>query len=302
MKAVFSVGASRDLRNLGQQLQREMAPLPGEHWHLAVQIKATSLGQQLICLLDDGEGCEPAEEIVMILRQFLTRLLVDWIMTEWQRLLIVEELAQYRGFFEGDEEDEAVARACQALEQGEKTSKNYLFYRMGYRQQMIEMIGAILQEQHQVDVDGFLRFRMQEYRMAITDAVLMAVDDLAMEKEYRDFVGLLQFFLEGQDYRIPQAHVYLDGTGHFELLDRQGASLLGEEWTATSMRIDEHVGNEDVLISTLVTLAPQEVIVHFIDGYRTNEAITTLQAVFGERLHYCTGCDRCRASVQQGER
>ena len=55
-----------------------------------------------------------------------------------------------------------------------------------------------------------------------------------------------------------------------------------------------HINFDDLLISSLITLAPLDIIFHRSENINNKEMRETVEQVFSGRTHVCGGCPLCR--------
>ena len=110
-----------------------------------------------------------------------------------------------------------------------------------------------------------------------------------MEKEYQEFVKLLKYFVELQQPKIHQVHVTMDNQGNLQLLDQnfQHVDYSGMEW-------DDEGGQDDHLVSMLITVAPLRVVLHRQIYTHYPKATDTLKHVFENRVTLCKRCKLCQ--------
>jgi len=161
-------------------------------------------------------------------------------------------------------------------------------------------VEKFLQENDRIFLEGFLRFRLKDYFFELKERLEEIIDDFLADKEYREFLKLLQYFVEIQEPRISEVHVLFHSAGEFFLLDEEKKPLdreylrevLGEEK-------GEDIKYEDLLLSALITLSPRRIILHH-NG--SPEDCATLLNVFKERVVFCQGCEICRRFEKPGEK
>ncbi|MBO8164409.1 MAG: putative sporulation protein YtxC [Brevibacillus sp.] len=148
-----------------------------------------------------------------------------------------------------------------------------------------------LQEHSEVVLDGFVRFRLKEYWDELAEAVELGTEEYLREKEYREFVELLRYFISLQEARYGLIHVVPRSEGTYGLFDEKGEAIYLEQLDAMIRYSEQEFREEDYLLSALVTLAPLKIVLH-----RSEEkpALTeTLRNIFPERLFCCKGCAYC---------
>ena len=170
----------------------------------------------------------------------------------------------------------------------------------------VELLEYLLRHDTLV-LDGFVRFRLKDYVEELAIAVDRAVDEFLLEREYREFIGLLRYFVNSRADRPPLAECFVAADGTFTLEDEAGGALCargldGKEAGAGPAG----VAPEDLLVSALITVAPWRVRLHLPAGYGPGfspEAMGSLREVFAGAVEVCLGCRRCpRRGGQGGDR
>ena len=141
-------------------------------------------------------------------------------------------------------------------------------------------------------MSGFVRFRLQQYRGELQEIVEYAIDEFLMEKQYQEFISLLQYFVYIQDAEIPFAHLMHKRNHEFSLFDEQMRPIQAEEVMDFSIdMIGKDANFEDLIVSTLISVAPEKIYIH------TREpdlpVIRTIQQIFEDRTMLCLSCSTC---------
>ena len=71
-------------------------------------------------------------------------------------------------------------------------------------QMLKEQLIALLEENPQLSLDGFLKFRIQEYKEELREIAEYAIDEFMMDRQYQEFISLLQYFVYIQEAKILQ--------------------------------------------------------------------------------------------------
>lgn len=163
------------------------------------------------------------------------------------------------------------------------------------RAKIMSRVLTYLEENDYLNLEGFVNFRLTEYLDTLEGAVEKAIDEYLVDKEYKEFIGLLRYFVETQEPRVEQVHVFLKSAGVFQLYDSQDRVIKSDSLHGFTVEISQNdVNYEDILISALITVAPRRIILHLLDLEGLRSTVGTLQSVFGERLEICPGCSKCR--------
>jgi putative sporulation protein YtxC len=154
-------------------------------------------------------------------------------------------------------------------------------------------------ESNKIILDGFINFRLKDFKNDLEDIVDRAVDDYLMEKEYKEFLRLLKYFVDIQEPKFDMIHI-IAGVKENEY------SILNEdenEITNECMKdfINDIPGGElnfdDLLVSTLITLAPKLITIHGVSSFKNKELLETIKNVFANRVLMCNGCGLCNKNL-----
>ena len=160
----------------------------------------------------------------------------------------------------------------------------------------VELLEYLLQHDTLV-LDGFVRFRLKGYVEELAIAVDRAVDEFLLEREYREFIGLLRYFVHSRANRPPLAECFVAADGTFTLEDEAGAALCAAGLDGLEAGAGPAgVAPEDLLVSALITVAPWRVRLHLSAGPGpafSPEALNSLREVFAGAVEVCGGCRRC---------
>lgn len=224
-------------------------------------------------------------------RPALAAALAQWIVTQRERGMLRRLIGSRYSYFSPEEREDILRLAATALDGGGEAVPAHRCRRIGQRLQEY-------MERHSVLVlEGFVTFRLKDYVEELAGAVDRAVDDFLLEREYREFIGLLRHVVESQGQRPSVAHCVFDPAGAFRLEDAcgrpVGAEFLEEVGPEAAAR---DVGVEDLLVSALITVAPHTLWLHVPDGAAlalSQDALSTLDEVFPGAVSVCHGCERC---------
>jgi putative sporulation protein YtxC len=160
------------------------------------------------------------------------------------------------------------------------------------RDKLARQISRFLRENRQLAVDGFTRFRMKTYRMALAACVRDAVHEYTLDREYQEFIQLLRQFVTLQPARYPLVHVVHDGRGRFRLFQADGTPLEWREMMQDARESpDPACSHEDALVGALLAAAPERVVLHSKNP--SENVIRTLIQIFKGRIMVCDGCSQC---------
>ncbi|WP_135548743.1 putative sporulation protein YtxC [Paenibacillus cymbidii] len=151
-----------------------------------------------------------------------------------------------------------------------------------------------------LNVDGLLKFRLRGYKEELKETVEYAAAEYAMDKQYQEFISLLQYFVFIQDTKVPAVHLIHKGGHEFDLLDETMAPIdtSSLDTTMTVEVLDKDFNFEDMIVSTLITVAPQHIHVHTREP--EVQLIRTIMQIFEGRARLCTFCRQCKPALGDG--
>ena len=121
---------------------------------------------------------------------------------------------------------------------------------------MEEILNHLI-ENNVLFIDGFLKFRLRRFLYMIDMAIEKAIGQLEVEKEYLEFLNMLQYFVDIQEPKAELVNVIIKD-GNYYLLDMDHKPI--ENGLITSMEGDywyEDISKADLLVSSLIVLSPQ---------------------------------------------
>jgi putative sporulation protein YtxC len=155
-----------------------------------------------------------------------------------------------------------------------------------------EEVTRYLEQHRLLHVEGFIRFRLQRYIDHLREIVEYAIDEYTADKQYEEFISLLKYFVYIQDAKIPVAHLIHKGAHEFALLNDRMEPIETKQLDQFVVEmIDKEINYEDMIVSTLITVSPQNVYIHTRNPEM--QVIKTIKQIFEERATVCTTCPRC---------
>jgi putative sporulation protein YtxC len=205
------------------------------------------------------------------------RVLADFTLTEHEPQLIRQMFETKFGMEDPVETDALIAEAVALLDGNPGSSEPWPGRGREQRlRKLANRFAAYLAEHNRLHLDGFIRFRLGDYRSEVLEAAETALEERMVERQYEEFMALLKSMVEWQETRIPAVHV-LHGGGHaFRLLD--------EDMRPLERDIDDTDPSEEeesVLVSRLLEASPGQLYIHTPEP--ESQVIRTLIGIFGDR-------------------
>jgi putative sporulation protein YtxC len=226
-------------------------------------------------------------------RAFVSLAVAEWVLRV-KEPEVLEEIAADLLEVEALEEEwpfilPYVQRICQEQEECDTD----LLQATARKAAVYRKVFAFLEEERELNVLGFVRFRMQDHWNELFELVETGLDDYLEDKQYQEFVDLLRYFIAAQETKQEVVHVVPSVDKPFLLYDKHGQRLWLEQLDAVLSIGEQKCREEDYLVSALVTLAPERVVLHLAQD---RPALTqTIRSIFDGRVMTCHSCPLCLA-------
>ena len=140
---------------------------------------------------------------------------------------------------------------------------------------------------------GFLNFRISEYYQTLNEIISEAVNLYLVEKEYKEFISLLRFYINSQTANSNIIHLICNSNENILMDENKNIINISDKIFNAKYLSDISFSSNDYILNTLINLLPKKIYIHLVDN-SINEFITTLQLVFENRVEICTDCDICK--------
>lgn len=165
-------------------------------------------------------------------------------------------------------------------------------YQNEWKKRISKRVITHLETNNDLMIDGFINFRLKDFCNEIQLAVEDSVEDYLLEKEHDEFVDLLKHLITITRSKFESVHIFFNNSGSFKLYDEAMKAIDFYNYGINLM--DEEINYEDVLISSLITFAPKNLILHNFKMPDIYPLIITLKKVFGEKnVKKCENCRQC---------
>jgi len=168
------------------------------------------------------------------------------------------------------------------------------FYGQTRRTRIIRKILNYLKSENFIIIDGFVNFRLNDYIKELEDLVERVVEEYIAEREYNEFIKLLRYFVEIQECKVEVVNIVPLDKGGYMLIDSKNSPINCECFEELRAEIgDSDISFDDLLISTLITIAPNKVIIHDCQNFKNKELFRTITNIFYDRIKLCRECELC---------
>lgn len=282
----ISIGFSNALRLSGDKLQHGLRDLNEEGIKIAVN--SSDFGSVTFYNLNIED--RPTFKNIKRVRGYIADAISDIIVNQIDKRIIRKLIDKYYYYFNLKEKEEIQKIAYGILDD----DVNRDTFKLIKKEQIYLLVDDFLQENDKIDIEGFVNFRLRDFIGELSEITDRAVDEFMMRKEYNEFIGLLRYFVELQDSKISVLNIVINESGKFTLYDGDNRPVNGEFINDISIEIEgSDINDEDILISTLITIAPKEIYIHAVNNLKNKEILETIKKVFYEKVKICYGCELC---------
>ena len=274
---------SRDLQELRDLLKKRNILIG-----LVESIEGKTHIIKIIC--EDESYDEKVKEIInLYVSNILYRIVID----NYRKKEMFEFLTDNYFFLKQSEILEAEDEIIKVLKGEEKTRNEEAIYCLNRINSMIEKIRECISEKQEINIDGFITFRMKMLRVDIEKIIDKVIEIYMVEKEYKEFVKLLKYFVEIQECKIDEINIIIEEDNSYIVRNKEGRNLYYDflkEITAEQGAVELNV--EDILISGLITNAPKNIIIYGKENCTNKEFIDTIENVFEDKVVFCEYDDK----------
>ena len=217
-------------------------------------------------------------------QEYIAELLSEWILRNLEPQFMSEILQS--DFVDNDYDKQQIISSVT-----KKTDFIRYFYNKGY---IVKKITNYLKCENKMQIEGFVRFRLPEYRQELYELLYDATEEFYIKKEYDEFIKLICAYVDESPPMIDLLHIKHKSNGEFVFYDFTKTKIqIDADETTVHNRIENFLTYEDMLVSILITLAPKRIIWHSSKKLENHNITKTIKEIFKERFSLCCGCELC---------
>ena len=214
----------------------------------------------------------------------------EYIKTIEEPNIIKELINQEYNYFNIDERKEILQRSLDSVNKL-KIDKNDA---LGQKSIILEELVNYFESNSKINLKGFITFRLKDYVEELKIVIDEAVEDFLMDKEYNEFIKLLRYFVDVQEPKVDIVHIYMKEENNYSLFDNYGKEINDEYLRLIAAEMKENdISYDDLLISSLITIAPNNIIIHKTGNNNFEYIINTIKRIFNQKVELCNNCDWC---------
>lgn len=283
---LLSIGIPNALSKGGDSLEHGIKDLLIEGINLHYDLK--DFGHVTFINLDVED--KVSYKSINKIKHYIAEIISDIIVNQIDKKLIKKIIDKYYYYFTKEEKMEIVKLANDILD----NEVNKETFKLIKKEEIYNSLIEFLKDNEKIDIEGFVNFRLRDFIGELSEVVDRAVDEYMLEKEYNEFIGLLRYFVELQDSKIEILNIVIDNNGKFRFFDSNNKPITGEFLSDVAIEFTGDILNDDdMLMSTLISVAPEKIYIHSVDNLKNKEILKTIQKVFSGKVFICNGCELC---------
>ncbi|RCX20977.1 putative sporulation protein YtxC [Anaerobacterium chartisolvens] len=296
------VGVNECADEVFKHINTELKQLKGDNIDYTISKVNSDGSTSIICSIsEDRFAGEKSGQYYNTFIVYLSNALADYIIRKYEEKLVSRIINSNYCYFNTTEKKQILNIALNVIRDDDKNFLNSLF-RMRRRNVIIRKLMDYFESCDSLILDGFVNFRLKDYMKDLEEIVDKAVDEFLMEREYREFIRLLKYFVEIQDPKFDVIHVIVGYDNRYILLDQNKIEITNECIQEFVNEISEgEINYDDLLVSSLITLAPKNIIIHSTDQFKNKELLETIKNVFSGKVRICGGCEICMINMVKSE-
>ncbi|MDA3734155.1 sporulation protein YtxC [Niameybacter massiliensis] len=155
-----------------------------------------------------------------------------------------------------------------------------------------------LEKYKEINIDGWITFRSEKYKVILEDVIEQTIYDYEMQKDYIQFINFLLQMKGLQEEQIELVHLVPRQDGTILLFDEEEKDQT-DYWTKLYCEDleDEALTIEDRVLHMLITLSPKEIVLHDFYEKLNKPFLETLKTLFRDQLICCKGCEFCQKQL-----
>lgn len=225
---------------------------------------------------------------------YISNILYRIVVREYCKDEIQNYLNEMYFFLKYYEMKEVVEKSLKILEQEIGEFDEDTIFCMNRINSIIEKISQFLKENKEINIKGFITFRMKQFKDDLEAVINKVVEKYMVEKEYNEFIKLLKYFVEVQESKIDIINIIVKNDGKYLIQDSEGKDILQNMMEELSdAKYSGSISVEDLIISGLITYCPKNIIIHCEENCLNKEMLNTIKSVFQERVSVCSSCEIC---------
>jgi len=291
---VLSIEVSKCADEVYKYIEIELRQLKNDNIDYTLDKIKNDGHESILCKVqEDKSQAKGTKQVYKALVLNVSNALADYIIRCYEERLIRRIVNTNYCYFSQTDRKEILRESLSIVKNEDKSFLNTLL-QIRRRNIIVKSLMEYFESSNTIILDGFINFRLKEYMKDLEEIVEKAVDNFLMEREYREFIRLLKYFVDIQEPKYENVHIIANNHGTYTLLDDRKEEITNECIKEYLNEISENeINYDDLLVSSLITLAPKKITIHNISHFRNKELLETIRNIFYNSVNICKGCSLC---------
>ena len=165
------------------------------------------------------------------------------------------------------------------------------------KQIIFDEVNNYIKVNNEIIIDGFVNFRLSSLNVPIELLIENSKDKYYEEKEFKEFIKVLRYFVDIQESKMELVNIVI-GDNDYKLYDKDKQLIENDFFSEVINELSgDGISKDDLLISSIITIAPKTIIIHGCEKINNEEIIKILENVFVDKVIYCKGCELCKQQM-----
>lgn len=297
----LSIGVNDNAENIVQQIDKELQQLKEQSINYTIKEIDIEGMNSIVCKIEEEKLFSKKSDPYELLKYHVSNALAEYVIQQYEEKLLIRIINSNYGYFNSSEKREILRISFKIIRNDDKVFFNTLF-QIRRKNMIVRKLMEYFEGYSNIIIDGFVNFRLKEYIKELEDIIDNAVDDFLIEREYKEFIRLLRYFVEIQDSKFNFVHVIMQYDDKYILLDEKKHEITNDCIQDFITELPEtEINHDDLLVSSLITLAPKSLIIHNWERFKNQKLLDTIKSVFCGKVVLCSGCNICEFSLAKSD-
>lgn len=291
---LLTIGSIEPVQGFEDRLKLEFDLLREEGLNINYKI-TTRDNMRFYCCYVDDEILLQKNYFNKLRQRFVScvaNALSDIIINHWEPILVRRIIKENYFYFNRAEQDKIYDYARALLNYDEASGRHNVSFQIKRKTFVLHKIQEFLSKNDLIILDGFINFRLKDYIIQLEDSVDFAIDEFLMDKEYREFIKLLRHFVDLQEPKRDLVNVVF-ADNQIILMDENLNFIERDSSLDLIAKENPDVNMDDIIVSTLINIAPRKITIHGFNGNDKSEVVNALYNIFEGRVAFCNQCEIC---------
>jgi len=233
-------------------------------------------------------------EFVNIFKHYTAIAIADYIVDTLELQLIEKLLFREYNYLKPLDRKLIIEKLNSSLENEYYDVNIEVPYKVNKKAKILYKLMDFISHNDSIDIEGFMTFRLKRYSKDLKEFLDKIIEEYMMEKQYKEFIKLLKYFVNIQEPKVDYLNILVDKNGKYHFYDENN-QIIDDSYIEEIVDDlnDTELNSDDLLISSLITIAPKKIIIHYANNIKNQEILETIKNIFDKRVFICNSCRIC---------